>query len=202
MQPFLFDPIVNKSLLRKQYLQKRSDLSPQESALLSEAVLKYFVSLDFGRIRYLHIFYPIVGKNEFNSLLLVDWLKEKHPGIKILLPKSNIQEHTLVHIVWNDQTALAMNEWGITEPEDGEETDPLQIDVVIVPLLVFDKKGNRIGYGKGFYDRFLSACRSDTIKIGVSLFEPVENIEDTDEHDIPLDICITPYRIWRFNNNI
>ncbi|WP_256010961.1 5-formyltetrahydrofolate cyclo-ligase [Desertivirga xinjiangensis] len=193
---------MNKSLLRKQYLQKRSDLSTQEAGHLSDAVLNYFSSLDFSRVRYLHAFYPIVGKHEFNSLLLVDWLREKHPEIKILLPKSDIKAHTLVHIVWNEHTALAMNEWGITEPEYGEEMEPSRIDAVIVPLLAFDKKGNRIGYGKGFYDRFLSECRSETIKIGVSLFEPEEKIEDTDEHDIPLDICITPYRIWRFNNYI
>jgi len=63
---------------------------------------------------------------------------------------------------------------------------------VFVPLVVFDRKGNRAGYGKGYYDRFLMTCRPDCLKIGFSYFEPVELLEDKNQYDIPLNMCITP----------
>jgi 5-formyltetrahydrofolate cyclo-ligase len=91
-----------------------------------------------------------------------------------------------------------MNQWGITEPEYGKEVPPQLIDVVIVPLLAFDTRGNRLGYGKGFYDRFLAECKADVLKIGVSYFEPEQAFEEVDEYDIPLDICVTPERVWSF----
>ena len=84
------------------------------------------------------------------------------------------------------------------EPAGGKPVSEDQIDVVIVPLLVFDEKGNRVGYGKGFYDRFLSRCREDVIKIGLSFFDAEKRIDDTDEFDIPLTYCITPGKIYEF----
>jgi 5-formyltetrahydrofolate cyclo-ligase len=91
-----------------------------------------------------------------------------------------------------------MNSWGITEPESGELVSPKCLDMVLVPLLVFDKQGKRVGYGKGFYDRFLSQCRSNVLKVGLSYFKPIEKIGDADTYDIPLDICVTPDEIWYF----
>ena len=70
-------------------------------------------------------------------------------------------------------------------------------DLILVPLLGFDKKGNRVGYGKGFYDRFLAKCRSDVLKVGVSFFEPTDRISDVSPFDIRLDYCITPARVWK-----
>lgn len=84
------------------------------------------------------------------------------------------------------------------EPLDGIEISPLKIDVVFIPLLAFDKKGNRIGYGKGFYDQFLSDCKADVIKIGLSFFEAEEAITDVYKDDVPLDYCVTPQQIYRF----
>ena len=131
-------------------------------------------------------------------MLLAGWIRSNHPEIKLLLPKSDLQNHTLEHIVWEEDTPLAMNEWGITEPENGEAIQPGLIDMVIIPLLAFDKAGNRIGYGKGFYDRFLAECRPDVRKIGISYFEPEEKFEEVDVFDIPLDVCLTPVKIWAF----
>jgi 5-formyltetrahydrofolate cyclo-ligase len=70
---------------------------------------------------------------------------------------------------------------------------------VIVPLLCFDRRGHRVGYGKGFYDRYLQKCRPDCIKAGLSFFDPVDLIDDTYADDIPLDICVTPSETFRFN---
>ncbi|WP_337251765.1 5-formyltetrahydrofolate cyclo-ligase [Maribacter halichondriae] len=88
---------------------------------------------------------------------------------------------------------------GVPEPVDGIEIDPMKIDVVFVPLLAFDEKGNRVGYGKGFYDDFLSKCRPNVVKVGLSLFEAEKNITGIADHDILLNYCVTPQRIYSFS---
>jgi 5-formyltetrahydrofolate cyclo-ligase len=70
--------------------------------------------------------------------------------------------------------------------------------VVFVPLLAYDKSGQRVGYGKGFYDTFLQQCKPNTVKIGLSFFAPEENIEDVSANDVALDYVVTPEGIVRF----
>lgn len=189
---------MNKQELRKIYLQKRKQLTPPEMAELNAAIINNFASLNLTGIRFIHIFYPITGKHEFNSLLLVDWLKENHPEIELVLPKTILADFSLKNILWQSNTPLGMNQWGITEPESGIEIDSARIDMVLLPLLAYDKSGNRLGYGKGFYDRFLINCKPDVQKIGISYFEPEEIFEEIDAYDIPLNACVTPKRIWKF----
>jgi 5-formyltetrahydrofolate cyclo-ligase len=189
---------VDKSTLRKIFLQKRREFTANDLEVLSTLIAEQFQQIPLAGVKFIHTFYPIAGRAEVDTLKISDWIKSSHPEIKLVLSKSNIQANTLSHILWEEDTPLAMNEWGITEPETGQEVLPEQLDLVLVPLLVFDKKGNRIGYGKGFYDRFLSECRHEVLKVGLSFFEPVEFISDVNEFDIPLDICITPNMVWRF----
>lgn len=187
-----------KQGLRKLYLEKRKSLQPEEIDLLSLKITEQFFHIPLSNIHYLHIFYPIIGKHEFNSLLIAEKIRNDYPEKNLVLPKSDFHHHTLRNIIWKEDTPLAMNEWGITEPESGDEVASELIDMIIIPLLAYDKVGNRIGYGKGFYDRFLQDCRPKTQKIGISFFGPEEKI-DAEPHDIPLDLCITPDRIWTFN---
>lgn len=193
---------MNKKELRSIYLEKRKELLPDEQEGLSTAIVNIFESISFSSLRLVHIYYPITGKHEFNSLLLKEHLLNRYSHLKFVLPKSNTEDHSLTNILWEKDTPLAMNQWGITEPEHGEEIDSKLIDMVIVPLLAFDKKGNRIGYGKGFYDRFLADCRPDVLKAGTCYFEPEELLPEISEHDIPLDFCVTPRKIWKFNSAI
>jgi 5-formyltetrahydrofolate cyclo-ligase len=78
------------------------------------------------------------------------------------------------------------------EPKRGSNISPADIDMVIVPLLAVDQQGHRIGYGKGYYDRFLKLCRTDCLKIGVSFFEPEETIKEKSTEDVLLNGCLTP----------
>ena len=98
----------------------------------------------------------------------------------------------------DDDVILGLNKYGIPEPKNGKKIKNNLIDVVFVPLLSYDKKGNRVGYGKGFYDRFLSNLSIKTIKIGLSLYEPENYIEGIDENDIKIDYCVTPNKIFSF----
>ena len=104
----------------------------------------------------------------------------------------------LKHFMFTSKDHLKLNSWGIMEPIEGENIKPTEIDMVIVPLLAFDKKGNRLGYGGGFYDRFLSQCRPDVMKIGLSFFSPEEEDLPNEDTDIPLNFCVTPSKIYEF----
>ena len=73
-----------------------------------------------------------------------------------------------------------------------------KIDIIFIPLSIFDLSGHRVGYGKGYYDRFLKSLNSNTVKIGLSLFEPVEEIIDINNDDVSMDICVTPNSIYDF----
>jgi 5-formyltetrahydrofolate cyclo-ligase len=70
--------------------------------------------------------------------------------------------------------------------------------MVLIPLLAFDQTGQRVGYGKGYYDRFLANCRPDCIKTGLSFFPAEDKITDTNTFDIAMDFCITPDKIYEF----
>jgi 5-formyltetrahydrofolate cyclo-ligase len=190
---------VNKSELRKLYLQKRQELSPEEMDIKALTIVWNFSGLDFTQVKYLHLFYPIAKKLEFNTISLANWIRNIHPEIKLVLSKSDHTTNTLSHFIWEPDTPLTVTPFGITEPDSGIPINPDQLDMIVVPLLAFDTKGNRIGYGKGFYDRFLADCRADAQKIGVSFFPPVEEISDINEFDIPLDACVSPEMIWKFS---
>ena len=114
------------------------------------------------------------------------------------MAKSNFETLEMTNYLLTDNTKFQKNEYDIYEPIDGLEVAKSKIDVVFVPLLAYDKKGNRVGYGKGFYDIFLSKCREDVVKIGLSFFEQEELIEDVSQSDIKLDFCVTPMAINRF----
>jgi 5-formyltetrahydrofolate cyclo-ligase len=72
------------------------------------------------------------------------------------------------------------------------------VQVVLVPLLAYDGKGNRLGFGKGHYDTFLGSLPHSVIKIGLSFFPPEDTLP-VEPHDIPLNYCITPEQVWAFS---
>ncbi|MFM6976920.1 MAG: 5-formyltetrahydrofolate cyclo-ligase [Sphingobacteriaceae bacterium] len=189
---------MNKSSARKLFLSKRHSLSEHELEAINCALLAHFKPLDLSSVQFLHLFLPIRAKKEVNTYPIAEWIRQNYPEIKLVLSRSNFEDHSLTHLIWNEQTVLTENAWGITEPQNGEAVSAQKLDLILVPLLVFDETGQRIGYGKGFYDRFLAACRPDAQKIGLSHFEPIVQIEDTNSFDIRLDACISPKKIWKF----
>ena len=188
----------DKKEIRKQYTLKRKQIHPDQLEQLSLEITNQFSLMNLEKVHYLHIFYPIIGKQEINSLHIVNLIREEHPNITLVLPKSNLRDFSLQHVIWRAETPLAMNSWGITEPHSEEYVEAEKIDMILIPLLAYDVKGNRLGYGKGFYDRFLSECRPEAAKVGLSYFPPEENILPHDAFDIPLDSCVTPTKTWAF----
>lgn len=187
-----------KAELRKQALAQRNALSEADLAELNKKLLERFKILDFSKINSIHIFLPILRHKEPNTFLMIDWLLATHPAIKVIVPKADFESSLMSHFHYKSQDDLALNSYGIPEPQSAEMFEGVP-DMVIVPLLAFDKAGYRVGYGKGFYDRFLENIQ--TQKIGLSFFDAVEQINDVHLNDIRLDKCITPNRIIDFTIN-
>ena len=189
---------MKKAEARAHFLNLRKSLSEKQVEEANMAILARFKTLDFSGIKYLHLFLPIAGKNEVNTLLLANWLREHQPAIRLVLSKSDTKQHTLRHFVWDERTTLQTNQWGITEPDGGLQVEEKELDMILVPLLAYDLQGNRVGYGKGFYDRFLGKCDANVQKVGLSYFEPLDSIGDAESFDIKLNSCINPEKIWKF----
>lgn len=198
MRCFIFLHVcrVNKTELRKKYKQLRQNLSLSQIDDYSITIANKLLELDIWDASFYHIFLSIETKKEINTEFILSILsgKDKH----IVIPKSNFDTGELTHYLLTDSTTIKTNAYNIPEPVDGIEVKPEQLDIVFIPLLAFDKQGNRVGYGKGFYDRFLAQCKPETIKIGVSFFDAEEKIEDVFENDIPLNYCVTPNTIYSF----
>lgn len=193
---------MNKSELRKLYLSKRKAISPEQLSIKSQQIADlFFQNFDLLEVRNLHVFLPIIKQNEINTWQIIRHLQHIFAEINIIIPKIIKENSELENYLFNEKK-LIENQWGILEPsgENQEKILPEQIDLVIIPLLIFDKNGNRVGYGKGFYDRFLQQCKNQSLKIGVCLEEPIETVEDVNEFDIKIDFCITPNKIYKFQN--
>jgi 5-formyltetrahydrofolate cyclo-ligase len=189
---------MEKKLLRKQFLEKRRNLSALELKEKSDAILNIFQKVSFSNIKYLLSYYPLVERNEFDVTECQGILQSKIPDLKIAWPKIMGDGLSMEAHLLNNNQNFQKNIYNIPEPVEGTIVQPSQIDVVFVPLLAFDKKGFRVGYGKGFYDRYLPLCRPDIIKIGFSFFEPLDDVIDINEFDVPLNYCITPIRLYKF----
>lgn len=186
---------MQKSALRTQAGRLRKELDAEQLKALSLQLLAQFGNINLNGVKVLHIFLPILEKNEPDTFLFIEWLKANQPDIKIIVPKSDFKTFVMTHHEIGDHRELQKNAYNILEPQHAAEHQE-EIDVVLLPLLAFDKRGYRVGYGKGFYDRFLQGM--DTLKVGVSLFDVSEDIEDVNEHDLKLDLCITPGKLYDF----
>jgi 5-formyltetrahydrofolate cyclo-ligase len=189
---------MNKKQLRLEYKKLRDSLTPEHIEEGSLEIANRLLDLPIWNFSYYHLFLSISEKKEVNTQLILHILQGKDKNI--VLSKSDFKSGSLTNYLLTDSTVIKVNNWGIPEPIDGIEIPATKIDVVFIPLLVFDKKGNRIGYGKGFYDRFLSLCTKEVVKVGLSLFPGEEEIKEINEHDVPLDYCITPGKIYNFKN--
>lgn len=188
-----------KSELREIYRQKRAAIPLQEIAEKSMSVANHALALDVWQLSYFHIFLNQEGSSEVDTAPLLTLLqgRDKH----VVIPKVE-PPRSLSHYLLTDSTRLVPNRWGIPEPVDGIEVQADKIDLVFVPLLVYDTEGNRLGYGKGYYDDFLNACRPDCLRIGLSFFKAEKTTWAVEEHDIPLDGCLHPEGFDSFSGKL
>ncbi|EPR69998.1 5-formyltetrahydrofolate cyclo-ligase [Winogradskyella psychrotolerans RS-3] len=187
---------MSKPLLRKKYKELRQQLSLTEVDDFSLAIANKLLTLDIWDKTFYHIFLTIEEQKEINTDYILNILSGKDKNI--VISKSNFEDYSMTHYLLTDNTRIQKNTYNIPEPIDGIEIPSSQLEVVFIPLLAFDNTGHRIGYGKGFYDRFLADCKPETVKIGLSFFEAEHETIEASEEDIRLDYCVTPDHIITF----
>ena len=185
-----------KNEIRLKYKELRRSLSENQIEELSLAIANEVLLLPIWEKTYFHIYLPIEEQKEVNTEYILHLLSGKDK--EICISKSDFETRKMTSILLTDSTKIEKNNYNIPEPVDGIEVPSNKIEVVFIPLLAFDKKGNRVGYGKGFYDKFLAECHPNTIKIGLSFFEPEELISDVTTSDIQLNYCVTPNKVFKF----
>ncbi len=191
---------MQKTSLRREMLLKRHSYLPAEITARSQQICQqFFKNFSVSGLQVVHVFLPIVSKNEVNTWFIIQHLQINYPEITIAVPVTNPDNQTLSHYLLTPETNLQLNEWKIPEPVNAVQIPASVIDLVLVPLLAFDEKGHRVGYGKGYYDRFLHLCRPDVITVGLSFEEkPVPLIPDIYEGDKALQFVVTPTIVYQF----
>ena len=188
--------MMNKLYYRKYFQELRSQKSLNEIESDSITIANNLLSLPIWQATYYHLFLTIAERKEIDTSFLLSILQGKDK--KIVIPKVE-QNKRLSSYLLTDRTILKKNKWHIPEPQNSTLIPECYIDVVFVPLLAYDRKGNRIGYGGGFYDAFLRRCNPEVIKIGLSFFPPLEETIPVEEHDIALDYVATPNSNYSFS---
>lgn len=189
---------MTKKEARTYFREKRAALTGDVQLEMLDLMLRQFNSFPFPPIHCLHTYLSMPSSNEIDTSGFIAQLSFVHPDMKVCVPVIQKTTDKLINALWKPDASITLNHYGIPEPKALVEIDPKQIDLVFVPLLAFDGQGYRVGYGKGYYDRFLPECRKDALFIGLSFFPPIASITDRQQFDIPLDLCITPERIYEF----
>ena len=188
---------LDKDIIRKDFLSQRLSLTALQCREASENICtQFFQHLPLAGVTTLHCFLSLEKKNEPDTSLMIDQLKKNYPKIRIAVPA--VDEHVMKHFLLDQSVKWEVNKWGIRQPMAGITVGDDQIDVVLVPMIICDRMGNRVGYGKGYYDRFLVNSRKSCLKIGLSFFEPLQEVIAVAAHDIPLDGCVTPTGFYDF----
>ena len=189
---------MKKQEARKIFIEKRLLLTDREVEINQDLLLIQFQRLPLPFIHLAHSYLPLYEKNEPDPIQMINWLRFQNPDMQVAFPKINPIDFSMQHFLQDADSHYDLNIYGIPEPRGGEQINEDEIDLVIIPLLAFDFDGNRVGYGKGYYDRFLEKCRFDMIKVGISYFSPVDKIDDLGLFDKKLDFCITPDCTYAF----
>ncbi len=145
-----------------------------------------------------HTYLPIRRQREVDTWPIIHRLWDDFPQVRIWSSLTDADTNTLQSFPLTTETPLTETKWGIPVPIGTFEPVVGQPDLVIVPLLAFDKQGHRVGYGGGYYDRFLAEAGPDCLKIGLSFFEPLDHISGVEQTDVRLDGCISPEKQWWF----
>lgn len=197
---------MTKEEIRKEARQKRASLDPREVEARSRKISSLLFSrIPVHRFSVIHIFLPIRKNHEPDTYPVLETLQKDFPA-EIYISQS-LENGEMLHVRYTSGLVLKKNRWGIEEPVDLSQalnseaffrTFADENILVMIPLLAFDREGHRVGYGKGYYDRFLSRSGPNTTKIGLSLLDPVLQISNRSPLDIRMDYCITPNGVWQW----
>jgi len=189
---------MTKKEIRNIYKQKRLQLSDDKTMHFHERIMIQLRDFTLPDAKIILSYHPILSSNEINAKLIELIIQFKTPAIQFVYPKLTDDKGNMAAVWEEANTDYQLNTWKIPEAINSQIIDPLQIDIILLPLLAMDKKGYRVGYGKGYYDRFIQHCRPDVYCIGFSYFEPIDEITDTNSFDVPLHLGVTPHHVYEF----
>ncbi len=191
---------MTKRELRVMYREKRRSLQPGEKDKLEDLMLIRFQEAGWQVPDTVMTYIPFSQENEYDPELVIRYCRFQHPGLRLCCPLLLNQGNRMDAVSWDEDTVFARNSFGIPEPVNSERVDGGEIGMVLVPLLAYDLHGYRVGFGKGYYDRFLAEQCPQATRIGFSFFEPVDSVDDVESYDMPLDFCVTPVKLYSFNH--
>lgn len=178
----------SRELIRSQIKHTRTSQSIDDINLKSQSIQNKLFSNEIFMRSDCIAFYNSLN-TEVNTHNMID--KTLNIGKTVCLPRINTESKDMIFLTIEDLLTMKPNDLGILEPTNGEICT--NIDVIIVPGLAFDQSGNRLGFGSGYYDRFLNS-QPVGYKIALAFdFQVVDKI-DVIEHDVPMDLIITENR--------
>ncbi len=156
----------------------------------------FFSTIDLSKVRHLHTYLPRSTAKEPDTWLILNRLRKEYPEVCVVVPRLG-SGSTLEHIAFEGPHQIATSRFEIPEPRTGTPVELSRLDVIVVPLLAADASGYRLGYGRGYYDKFLPDLLPNCLKVGLSYFDPVDSLP-RDSWDFPLDALITPIQVHSF----
>lgn len=181
-----------KDLLRMQNLQKRNSLCTRDLGEKSVAIKEKLFSLPEFQGAEKILFFVEIGNEVRTNPMILEALAR---GKIIAVPKSDFANRTMQAIQIDSLDVLEKTKIGLFEPKTGEEIPAMEIDLIIVPGVAFDAQGHRLGFGKGFFDKFLRGTRREACKIALSFECNIEESVPYASHDALMNKIITEERI-------
>jgi len=181
-----------KNALRAEMKARRKAFSAADCEESSQRIFERLRTLpEWQNARTVHLYIGALP-GEVRTLPTIRWYHKN--GRRVIVPVVG-NDRVMRHVLLTPATPLARTRWGGLEPEGGAPADPLTADIILVPGVAFDRAGNRLGMGAGFYDRFLSAVTAPKIALA-HVFQIVDAVP-VDEHDQRVDAIVTPDEVIR-----
>lgn len=184
-------------MLRKSIRKKLAAMSPAVAHTKSMAACKRLLGQpEFDRASVVMIYLPLPGELDVTPIALRGWQEQK----VIAAPKTSWDDRHIIPLeIRSLETGLVTGNYGLREPADGEPISVEMLDMVVVPGLAFDRKGNRLGRGAGFYDRFLASARFRAVTVGMACREQVVDKVPVKKTDVPVHMLVTDEETLRFS---
>lgn len=188
----VLDKHQQKEELRRTLLERRKSISePDYYGASADIIEQLKRQQEYQNARTIHSYVSINERREVETRELIKEMLFK--GKKVVVPITDFENGMLTHIQLGSFDDLEPNKWGVLEPSGGEQVSTDELELVIVPMVGADGRCNRIGYGEGFYDRFLKKVSCP--KIGLIFERNVVEEIPVEDFDIPLDKIVTGERI-------
>ena len=193
--------MTTKKEIRDHYKNMRSRLGEDQIRWLSKDTCFNFLTFINKPDILVHTYLPIKDNNEIDTWRFIHKAWNQFPEMRFCTSVSNFKTKEMKHYFVTQETDFTEDAWGIPVPKSIERVNPKDIDMVLVPLLAFDRNGHRVGYGAGFYDRFMAQLRPDCIKVGISLFPALDGLIPAEDHDVTLDFVLNPDTVINFKED-